>query len=189
MYLFCFEAGGGWMAAAFSKKGLYALVLPQDSPAGAQSRLAALLGGKGTNFNPNFNQKATAAVQGAAPIDAPVLVRELKKYFLGEEVAFSVRVDWSGYTPFQAAVLKAIRAIPYGQTRTYAQVAEAAGVPRGARAAGAAAAKNRTPIVVPCHRVVAAGGRLGGFSCGTEVKMRLLNMEGVSGFSSGGYKR
>jgi len=185
MRLFCFEAGGGWAAAAFSKRGLYALVLLQESPEAAQSRLAALLNGKGIDLDP----AVFAEPRGAARREALALARQIRRYFSGREAVFSVRLDWSGYTPFQTAVLEAIRSIPYGQTRTYAQVAEAVGVPRGARAVGAAAAKNRTPLVVPCHRVVAAGGRLGGFSCGAQVKLRLLAVEGWPGLSSGRYKK
>ncbi len=177
MQVFCFKAGGGWMAAVLGERGLFALVLPQDSPAGAKGRLAALLGRKGLNFDP----AAFLPAQDDICSEARALVWQVQRYFTGEEVVFSVRVDWSGYTPFQKMVLEEIRAIPYGQTRTYAQVAEAIGVLRGARAVGAAAAKNRTPLVVPCHRVVAAGGLLGGFSYGAGTKLRLLTVEGAAG--------
>ncbi|NPA31084.1 MAG: methylated-DNA--[protein]-cysteine S-methyltransferase [Chloroflexi bacterium] len=83
------------------------------------------------------------------------------------------------FTPFRAAVYAAVRAIPPGQTRTYGQIAAAVGRPRGARAVGQALARNPIPLVVPCHRVVAADGSLGGFSAegGVALKARLLMWE------------
>jgi methylated-DNA-[protein]-cysteine S-methyltransferase len=82
-------------------------------------------------------------------------------------------------TPFQQRVVETVQGIPFGQTMSYAEVAERAGSPRAARAVGNVMAQNRTPMVVPCHRVLASGGRLGGFSApgGTEFKRRLLALE------------
>jgi len=105
------------------------------------------------------------------------LSRELKLFFAGERVDFAVPVDWAGYTPFQAAVLRYTAAIPYGVVAGYGQVAAAIGSPRAARAVGGALHINRTPVVVPCHRVVGADGRLVGFGGGLERKKALLNLE------------
>lgn len=106
------------------------------------------------------------------------LAADLRRYLAGERVDFSrYGVDWSPYTPFERAVLQATRSIPYGETRTYGEIAEAIGRPGAARAVGQALGKNRTCIVVPCHRVVAANG-LGGFTGGLRWKRSLLEMEG-----------
>jgi methylated-DNA-[protein]-cysteine S-methyltransferase len=106
------------------------------------------------------------------------LTRELNMYWRGFFTEFSVPIDWQGYTPFRAAVLRYTATIPYGQTITYQEAARAAGSPKAARAAGGALHNNRTPIVVPCHRVVGADGSLTGFGGGLELKRALLLLEG-----------
>jgi methylated-DNA-[protein]-cysteine S-methyltransferase len=110
---------------------------------------------------------------------ADVLER-LLRYAAGEPVDFSdVPVSLDHLSPFQRRVVKACRAIPRGERRTYGELARAAGSPGAARAVGSVMAGNRAPLVVPCHRVVAAGGRLGGFSAadGLAMKRRLLALE------------
>ena len=117
-----------------------------------------------------------APVKSSAP--PKVLAAEMKRYLAGEKVSFQqFKVDYSGYTDFQKAVLHATRKIPYGETRTYGEVAAAAGKPRAARAVGQVMANNRTCIVIPCPRVVAADG-LGGFTGSLELKKALLRLEG-----------
>lgn len=112
---------------------------------------------------------------GASPLAA-----DLRRYFAGETVDFSrYAVDWSPYTPFERSVLEAARAIPYGETRTYGEIAARIGKPGAARAVGQALGRNRTCIVVPCHRVVAANGGLGGFTGGLHWKRDLLALEGA----------
>ena len=107
------------------------------------------------------------------------LAADLRRYFAGQPVDFSrYDVDWEPYTPFERAVLRATRNIPYGETRTYGEIAAAIGKPDAARAVGQALGKNRTCIVVPCHRVVAANG-LGGFTGGLHWKKGLLALEGA----------
>jgi O-6-methylguanine DNA methyltransferase len=91
----------------------------------------------------------------------------------------AVPVDPGG-TPFQRAVWAAARGIPPGETRTYREIAAAVGRPGAARAVGQALGANPVPLLVPCHRVLAAGGRLGGFTGGVGLKARLLALEGVS---------
>ena len=109
------------------------------------------------------------------------VARQLEEYFAGERTHFDVEVDLSGLTPFQQAVLRATLEIPYGMVRSYKEVAEAAGRPGAARAAGAALGNNPVGIIVPCHRVIASDGSIGGFSSagGVETKRRLLELEGV----------
>ena len=107
------------------------------------------------------------------------LAADLRRYFAGERVDFSrYDVDYAGYTPFQRAVLEATRRIPWGETRTYGQIATEIGRPDAARAVGQAVGANRTCIVVPCHRVVASNG-LGGFTGGVHWKKDLLALEGA----------
>jgi methylated-DNA-[protein]-cysteine S-methyltransferase len=105
----------------------------------------------------------------------------LRAYFRGERVSFAdVEIDLSWATPFQAAVADVLRHVPYGDVVTYGELAALAGHPNAQRAAGTFCAGNRFPLVVPCHRVVAADG-LGSYgSLGTDYKRRLLGLEGVA---------
>ncbi|MFQ5837276.1 MAG: methylated-DNA--[protein]-cysteine S-methyltransferase [Thermoplasmata archaeon] len=108
------------------------------------------------------------------------LSRDLLRYFEGEPVDFSrYDVDLSRYTPFEVQVLQATRRIPYGSVKSYKEIAEEIGRPRAYRAVAYTLSKNRSCIVIPCHRVVGSGGDLGGFSSGVEWKVGLLKLEGV----------
>ncbi len=108
------------------------------------------------------------------------LSRDLLRYFEGEPVEFSsYEVDLSGYTPFEVQVLQAARRIPYGTVRSYREIAEDIGKPRAYRAVAYTLSKNRSCVVIPCHRVVSSSGDLGGFSAGIEWKVNLLKLEGV----------
>ena len=116
--------------------------------------------------------------------DAPFigLFKVFDRYFAGEGVDFSgVEVFLEG-TSFQLSVWQALREIPYGEVVTYGELAAKVFVTNGARAVASACARNPLPIIIPCHRVVAAGGAIGGYSAGTgvPVKRRLLALEGVS---------
>jgi methylated-DNA-[protein]-cysteine S-methyltransferase len=106
------------------------------------------------------------------------VVERLRAYFAGERVSFDdVDLDLSWATPFQTGVAHALQAIPYGETVTYGELAALAGYPNAQRAAGTFCARNRFPLFVPCHRVVAADG-LGSYgSLGLEYKRRLLDLE------------
>ena len=101
---------------------------------------------------------------------------ELRQYFRGELRRFTFPVEVHG-TPFQRSVWEALRTIPYGETRTYGQIAALIGHPRAARAVGMANHRNPLCLVVPCHRVVGAGGGLTGYAGGLEIKRRLLALE------------
>jgi methylated-DNA-[protein]-cysteine S-methyltransferase len=127
----------------------------------------------------NHELPRPAAPSGGAPShDSNGLVRRIKAYFAGEPVSFEdVRLDESWGTPFQAAVADARRAVPWGETVTYGELAALAGHPNAQRAAGTFCARNRFPLFVPCHRVVSAAG-LGSYgSLGLEYKRRLLELE------------
>src|SRR3954452_5144312 len=103
--------------------------------------------------------------------------RQLDDYFSGRLTAFSLPIDWSLVGDFGRRVLGRTAAIPYGSVSTYGDVARAIGSPRAARATGNALGSNPMPIVVPCHRVVASGGKMGGYTGGIERKQLLLTLE------------
>ncbi len=105
--------------------------------------------------------------------------RELEEYFEGERTAFDLPIDWSVLRGFTLSVLRETAGIPFGELRSYAEVATGAGSPRAVRAAGNALGANPIPVVVPCHRVVRTGGALGGYTGGIERKEFLLQLEGV----------
>jgi methylated-DNA-[protein]-cysteine S-methyltransferase len=107
------------------------------------------------------------------------LIRELNLYFRGALKIFSVPLDPETGTPFQRKVWRELTRIPYGQTRSYGEVAAAVGNPLGARAVGLANKRNCIPIVIPCHRVIKADGGLGGYDSGLDIKRALLHLEGV----------
>ncbi len=107
------------------------------------------------------------------------ITAQLEAYFAGERRAFDVPVDLRRMSPFQRSVLMAARAVPAGQVVSYHEIARRIGRPRASRAVGQALGHNPVPIVIPCHRVVASDGGLGGYSGGLEIKAKLLKMEGA----------
>lgn len=113
----------------------------------------------------------------------PVLLRaqqQLEEYFVGKRRKFTVKLDPAG-TDFQNRVWNALRTIPFGETRSYGQIAEQIGSHKAVRAVGAANGANPLSIIVPCHRVIGADGKLTGFAGGLAVKARLLALESRSG--------
>jgi methylated-DNA-[protein]-cysteine S-methyltransferase len=115
--------------------------------------------------------------------DHPVLVeaeRQLAEYFAGRRTRFTLKLDVTG-TAFQRKVWQALLTIPFGETRSYAQIARQIGHPAAARAVGAANGRNPVSIVAPCHRVIGSTGALIGFAAGLAVKSRLLALEGAGG--------
>ena len=127
--------------------------------------------------------------QGRVPLrlekeapEHPVLVeaeRQLREYFDGRRTRFDLTLDVSG-TPFQRQVWNALLTIPFGETRSYGEIARQIGRPTAARAVGAANGRNPLSIVAPCHRVVGSSGALTGFAGGLDTKARLLALEGRS---------
>ena len=111
----------------------------------------------------------------------PVLVHaahQLERYFAGALTTFDVKLDLAG-TAFQQKVWRALLTIPFGETRTYGEMARQIGHPDAVRAVGAANGRNPVSIIAPCHRVIGASGALTGFAGGLEAKARLLALEGV----------
>ncbi|MFG2221600.1 methylated-DNA--[protein]-cysteine S-methyltransferase [Streptomyces sp. NPDC048644] len=133
------------------------------------------------------SRRATARLEGifgSAPLpDTPHLaaaMAELTAYFAGELRAFTVPLDWSLSSGFHVRVLHELAVgVPYGSVVGYQDLADRVGEPGAARAVGAAMGSNPLPVVVPCHRVVASDGGIGGFSGGLETKRLLLALEGV----------
>ena len=103
-------------------------------------------------------------------------VKQVSAYFRRELTVFDLPLDLQG-TEFQRKVWEALQRIPYGGTRTYADIAREIGAPKATRAVGGANHVNPVPIIVPCHRVLAANGKLGGFGCGLDYKRLLLDVE------------
>lgn len=119
------------------------------------------------------------APQGIPEGELPLLCRaaeELAEYFAGTRREFTVPLRPHG-TPFQQKVWAALRTIPYGRTVSYKHIAAQLGNPAATRAVGGANGKNPIPILIPCHRVIAADGSLGGYSLGLDLKRRLLALE------------
>jgi methylated-DNA-[protein]-cysteine S-methyltransferase len=118
---------------------------------------------------------------GAEDNEHPVLIeteRQLEEYFAGRRTAFAVKLDLAG-TPFQRKVWNALLTIPFGETRSYGQIAKQIGNPAAVRAVGAANGRNPVSIIAPCHRVIGATGKLTGFAGGLDTKARLLALEGA----------
>ncbi|MET0559269.1 MAG: methylated-DNA--[protein]-cysteine S-methyltransferase [Solirubrobacterales bacterium] len=116
-------------------------------------------------------------LETAAPLDEAR--RELDLYFEGKLTEFELPLDWQLSRDFRRRALRAISRIPYGQTRSYTQIATSAGNERAVRAAGTACGTNPIPVVVPCHRVLRSSGGLGGYGGGLPMKEELLRLEGV----------
>jgi O-6-methylguanine DNA methyltransferase len=159
----------GGLRLAATRKGLVRLALPREGGRGFAGWLAARLPG-------------AEAIDWLPPLDKAR--QELREYFEGKRTSFDVPLDLRG-TPFQLAVWRALLEIPYGETRSYADLARAVRRPRALRAVGAANGANPIPIIVPCHRVIASSGRLGGYGGGLEAKKRLLALERALSPASG----
>ncbi len=121
-------------------------------------------------------RKVSEAEQGSALLRRAC--RQLGEYFAGTRRVFDLPLDLSFGMPFQQAVWHGCAAIPFGETCSYGELATAAGYPAAARAVGNALNANRLPVVIPCHRVIAADGTLGGFGAGIKIKRALLCLEG-----------
>lgn len=114
--------------------------------------------------------------------NSPVLLeaqRQLQEYFAGTRNQFTLELDFTG-TDFQKQVWQALLTIPFGETRSYSQIAQQIGNPKAVRAVGAANGRNPISIIAPCHRVIGASGELTGFAGGLQAKQYLLALEGTS---------
>jgi methylated-DNA-[protein]-cysteine S-methyltransferase len=160
-----FQTDAGWMAMLASERGLARATLPHPS---ADEALKAL-----------GERKHQATRNDERFAD---LVARLQGYFRGEKLSFPDSLDLAGSTSFQCAVWENTRRIPYGETRSYGELAEEIGRPGAARAVGQAMNRNPVAIIIPCHRVVASGGKLGGFGNRLDLKWSLLSLEASNDF-------
>jgi methylated-DNA-[protein]-cysteine S-methyltransferase len=155
-----FQTNIGWIGLAGSLSGLRRVTLPEKSYEDAR--------------------QALGLAEKLAETDSDYfsgLINSFKDYYLGLPVNFRVRIDFSGLTGFQIAVYQSAMTIPYGETRSYGWIAGKTSNPQAARAVGQALGRNPFPIIVPCHRVIAADGKLGGFGGGLPLKQYLLELE------------
>ncbi|BHH81961.1 methylated-DNA--[protein]-cysteine S-methyltransferase [Desulforhopalus sp. 52FAK] len=138
-----------------------------------------LLGKEGVLTEIRFENAWTMADTADYSMNSKVFAQarsQLDEYFTGARKSFSVNIDPTG-TSFQKKVWQALTKIPYGSTRSYAEIAEQINNPKGYRAVGMANGKNPIPIIIPCHRVIGKNGTLTGFGGGLEVKQQLLHIE------------
>lgn len=150
-----------------------------NSPVGTLRLVASVNGLAGVWFERSRPERVKPRGDVESPRH-PVLVeteRQLREYFAGRRQAFDLTIDFVG-TPFQRRVWNALLTIPFGETRSYGQIAKQVGRPSASRAVGAANGRNPVSIVAPCHRVIASTGALTGFGGGLDVKERLLRLEG-----------
>jgi methylated-DNA-[protein]-cysteine S-methyltransferase len=130
----------------------------------------------------HLSRRFPGAVETAPSPEIADAIAHVVRLLDGEAVDLgAIALDLSAVEPFELAVYEAARAIPRGETRTYGELAAAIGQPGASRAVGAALGRNPIPIIVPCHRILAAGGKSGGFSApgGTQTKFRILAIEGA----------
>jgi len=159
-YVSFFNAGQGRGAVVATEQGVCRVCLPGDAAGHTQDSLDILPPSRLTEQ----------------------VAQMLTRYFQGEPQPFeTVALDYSVAGNFRRRILESIRSIPFGQIKSYGEVAAAAGSPRAARAVGGAMASNPVPIIIPCHRVIAANGRLTGYSApgGLQLKKLILLMEGI----------
>jgi len=165
---FVFETAAGFCALAWNDVGIARMQLPTPSRDAAEGFLLRRL--------PNLTL-------GEATPEVAQLVAAIQLYFAGEKIDFSdVTLDLTVQDPFYRQVYATVRRVGWGQTTTYGTVAKELGAgPERARDVGQAMASNPVPLIIPCHRVLAAGGKLGGFSApgGSGAKARMLALEGI----------
>ena len=163
-----FETALGWIAIASTERGIVRTSLPEPTPDTALEAISGIANGSPAEPDKALNEAKQL----------------LTRYCNGESVLLdTIPIDDSDWNPYTQRARAACRAIPRGQTRTYAWLAEqASGNPKSARAAGRAMATNPIPIIIPCHRVIGSSGNLHGFggTIGLPLKARLLEMEGAS---------
>ena len=167
-YYLIFETAGGFCGIAWNSAGITRIQLPTKSATATERVLLRQMPG---------------AKLGAPTPEAAEAVGAVRRYFEGEETDFSsVKLDLGEQDPFLERVYAAARRVGWGHTTTYGALAKELGAgPEAARDVGQAMAKNPVALIIPCHRVLAAGGKVGGFSApgGSAAKIRMLSLEGV----------
>src|SRR6478735_558453 len=172
-----FETELNWMAIAWREDTLVANMFGYPSRRLVELALARIPG-----MPQSFCRVALEGQVDDVPQWVSTLIAKLKLFAVGEKVDFAdTPLSLDHLTTFGAKVIATCRRIPWGETSSYGELAAECGSPGAARAVGSVMAKNRYPLIVPCHRVLAAGGELGGYSApeGLKMKSRLLDMEGT----------
>lgn len=167
-----FSSSFGLCGLAWSPKGVTAFQLPEGDRRALEARMR-----KGAR-----QERRGELRRGELPQAAERAVTKLKRYFEGEKTDFSdLSLDLDACSPFDRGVYQAALSVRWGETATYGELARRIGSPQAARAVGHALSKNPVAIIVPCHRILAAGAKIGGFSAhgGIALKERLLRLEGV----------
>jgi methylated-DNA-[protein]-cysteine S-methyltransferase len=162
-----FQSDWGWVGLAATERGVAAVVLPMPTRRAVERAL------RGVSPSPTNGSGGNSADHLKAARDT------ITAYLEGKTRVFNLPLDLDGQPSFRVKVWKVLQGIPYGRVRSYGWVARKVGKPRAARAIGGACGANPVPLLVPCHRVIAGDGSLGGFSGGVGVKKRLLKLEGV----------
>ncbi len=157
-----FSTAFGWSGIVWTDAGIRRSLLPVAEESIALEQLGA---GCASSENTPLSHDALEAE------------RWIKQYFGGDIRQIRFRLDMSDLSEWQRRACEAMLEIPVGEVRTYRWLAEALGKPRAARAAGMACARNPLPVIVPCHRIVASSGNLGGFAGGLELKQKMLDIE------------
>lgn len=162
LFVSLFESRFGLVGIASSAEGIVRLSFPIRSEGAFRRRLREEYPGSTLSDGRRENAKAA---------------RQISRYLDGRIRQFDLPLDLRG-SEFRRRVLAAVAEIPYGKTASYGDIARRVGSPRGARAVGQAVGANPIPLIIPCHRVIASDGSLGGFGLGLPMKRRLLELEG-----------
>jgi methylated-DNA-[protein]-cysteine S-methyltransferase len=181
-FIEAFDTELSWMAIAWRPSALQGIAFGY-----ATRRQAELAVARPLRLSHHFGRFDGDCHSDNRPLWVSELIDDLHRFAAGEPVDFfDMPLDIGHLTPFARSVVAECRQISWGHVRTYGELATICGASRAARAVGSVMAKNRFPLVVPCHRVLAAGGALGGYSApdGLQMKRRLLTMEGVVSFAT-----
>lgn len=167
-HYFVFETAAGFCGIAWSDAGITRFMLPSSTAEATET---------------NLRRRVPNAQPGTPPVHVTAAIDAAKRYFKGEQMDFSdLQLDLSAENPLFKQIYAAARRVGWGHTTTYGTLAKELGAgPEMARDVGQAMAKNPVPLIIPCHRVLAAGGKLGGFSApgGSATKQHMLELEGV----------
>lgn len=163
-----FETAAGFCGIAWSDAGITRFMLPSSTAQATEQ---------------NLQRRLPGARSGTPPAHVVAAIDAAKRYFAGEQMDFSdLQLDLAAQGEFFRKIYAALRRVGWGQTTTYGALAKEAGAgPQAAREVGQAMARNPVPLIIPCHRVLAAGNKLGGFSApgGQSTKERMLELEGI----------
>ncbi len=163
-----FETDLGACGVAWSERGLSRFQLPEADKRATERRLTL--------------RAPTSSLAKAPPAQVAEAIADVQRYMAGERIDFSaIALDLAGVAPFYVEIYAAARRVGWGETATYGELARQAGAPGAARAVGQAMSRNPVAVIIPCHRILASGNKVGGFSAfgGTVSKRRLLGLEGV----------